>query len=116
MASWPSTLQQCLESSGFGYSFGDTRLRSSTGVGPAKVRNTATKSVNPLKGTIFLDKDQYNTLYNFYFTTLVNGTLTFTLLHPITKEAIEVRFVNTPSFVHIGGTKFQVSLDLEEMP
>jgi len=53
MATWPLSLQQKMEAAQFELTFGETRLRSDTDVGLAKVRSRYTDAVDKYRGSIF---------------------------------------------------------------
>jgi len=113
---WPSGLQDIVNEEGFGYTLGDTLVRSDMDVGPAKVRRRYTKGVENLTTTINLTTSEYTTFKNFYDTTLNGGVTPFLFDHPITGVQEEFRFVNPPKIDSIGGGNFRVSMEWEKLP
>lgn len=114
----PASLQQKFNVQGFTHSIGKTTLRSNVEVGPAKVRRRFTKSVDPYKGSIVMSYDEYDTLYNFYQTTLDGGTKKFNFEDPFSQLPAEFRFINEPNMTPIGtaGIEYRVTFDLEKLP
>ena len=51
---WPVTLQSKLNEASFNFDIGETAIRTTNQMGPAKVRRVMTKSVDTLTGTINL--------------------------------------------------------------
>lgn len=113
---FPSTLQDKVNVAGFSHSIGDTIIRSEVDVGLAKVRRRYTKGIDMFETSIDLDIDDYNTLYNFYNTTLNGGTLTFNYENPLTQTTSEFRFKGPPQITPLGGRYFRVNMSWEEMP
>lgn len=113
---WPAALAELLNQAEFGYQFGDTTVKSSVDVGPAKVRSRYTKGVDEVKGSIDMHRDQWEDLENFYKTSLGNGVLTFNYNHPVTTAEAEFRFKEPPSIVPLGGEYFRVSMSWELLP
>ncbi len=112
---WPSNLPQELLQNGFNNSFPNTLVRTQMDEGPDKVRRWGTAAIEPVKGQLILDFDEYGYLRTFYDTTLDGGAEKFNWVHPITKVAVEFRFVLPPVITSIG-IQFLASLDLEITP
>lgn len=115
-AVWPVSLQQKLNESGFGISHGDTTIRSDMDIGPAKVRRRFTRGIDNISGSIWLTTSEYTTFRYFYDTTLNGGVNRFEFNHPIDGTLKEYRFSSPPKYTSIGGGKFSVSMQWEEMP
>ena len=113
---YPSTLQDKLNVAGFSHKIGGTSISSQMEVGPAKKRRRFTKGIDLFQSTINMDIDDYNTLRNFYNTTLAGGTLTFNFDHPFTGTTSEFRFVGEPTMTPLGGREFRVQQTWELMP
>lgn len=113
--SWPTQLQDYLNEDSFSHEFGNTTIRSSFDVGPAKVRRRFTRSIDMISCTIDLYKDDYDFFKTFYNTTLNGGVTPFEFNHPITQDLITVRFIsdNPPSFRSMGGGYFKISMKWE---
>ncbi len=116
METWPSEFQQLINEESFGISLGDTTIRSDMDVGLSKVRSRYTKGIDIYSCTIFIDIDLYDTLTDFYKTTLGNGTRTFSFNDPMTGDPAEFRFSEAPSITPRGGRNFTVSMKWEKLP
>lgn len=84
-------------------------------VGPAKVRSRFTDAVDTYQATILLDFDEYETLKDFFKTTLNNGVLPFTFVDPMSEEEGSFRFISPPVISALGGRVFEVTLDWEKI-
>lgn len=115
-ATWPSTLQQNLNQSGFTNTLPDNVIRSSMDVGPDKVRRRDVSAVEPIVGSIVATLDEYNDLVTFYNDITVSGSLPFDWVHPITGESEEFRFTAPPSITAISGTHYTITLNMEIQP
>lgn len=93
--SWPAYLPQLADVE---FEQPDTRLTSSTDIGPAKVRNRYTFAPIPLSGKLVLNAQQTVQFLEFYNTTLANGTLTFNWEHPVSDVLHEMRFKSVGRF------------------
>ena len=116
MATWPITLQQKVNESGYSKQFGSTKIRSENGVGPAKVRRRYTKRIDSNNITMNLSRDEYDTFNNFYDVTLNGGVEQFTFTDPITDTEKSYRFVGDPNINPIGGNEFVLQMVWEELP
>lgn len=113
---WPPELQQYLDQEGYQLTLGETVVRSDMDVGPAKTRRRFTKGIDQHSAQITIDQDMFDIFQEFYKTITNGGALRFEMLHPITRETAEFRFLGPPSFKPLGGGWFQASFTLEEMP
>lgn len=116
MDTWPGTLQQKLDADTFEIKVGNTLVRTDMDTGPAKVRSRFTKSVDGWVTSIIIDYTQYDTMINFYKTTLSNGTLPFLFTNPLNLVSEIFRFVEPPDFKPIGGLKYKVNMLWERLP
>jgi len=116
MASWPLTLQQFINESGFNLDIGDTSISTTMDVGLDKKRRRYTKGIDMFSVTIDLEKDDYLTLYNFYNDTLNGGVNSFTFDHPLTGVSSDWRFKGAPNVAPKGGLWFRVSMKWELLP
>ena len=110
---WPVSLQQIVNSDGFAFSYGETAIRTSMDIGPAKVRRRFTKPIDTLRVTINLTTSEQEDLYFFYNTDLNGGVTTFELDHPITGDLTVFRFTSAPQVTHLGGGNFRASMEWE---
>jgi hypothetical protein len=113
MNTWPVSLQQALNDSGFSYIPGETAISTEMDVGARKVRNRYTFGIDKIEGNIDLHKSLYTTLITFYKTTSAGGTLPFEFKHPVTLATIIVRFLSAPKITRLGGEYFSASISLE---
>lgn len=113
---WPIALQQCLNEVNFSFRKGDTALRSDMDVGPSKVRNRYTTSIDEVQGSINLTTAEYTTFENFFQTTLEGGTKQFYFEHPITKVQTVFRFTGPYQITSLGGGNFQARFTWEILP
>ena len=116
MDNWPLSLQQHLNSDNFQVVLGDTLVRSQMDVGPDKVRNRYTKGVDLYTASVNLDIDDYDTLSNFFKTTLGNGSLPFLFHNPLTDADETFRFKAPPAIKPLGGRIFRIDMTWERMP
>lgn len=115
MDNWPVSLQQHLNSSDFNLKFGTTALRTDMDVGPAKVRSRFTDAVDIYLSSILLDYADYETLKDFFKTTLNNGVLPFTFTDPLTGVTGNFRFTEPPGITALGGRTFRVAMNWEKV-
>lgn len=115
MDSWPTELQQKLNSTGFELQFGNTLVRSDMDVGPAKVRSRFTDAVDTYQCQITIDHDELSILRTFFKTTLNNGANRFLFNDPFTETATEFRFAQPPSIRPLGGRVYEVSMLWEKL-
>lgn len=110
--SFPGSLQDKMNSSGFGLQFGEVAITSDNEIGPPKKRARFTDPIDTYTCSIDCDFSDYITIKNFYFTTLGGGVKKFNYNHPFTGELLEFGFVDPPSMSPLGsgGTKFRVSM------
>jgi hypothetical protein len=113
---WPVSLQQKFNSSNFDLKFGNTLVRSDVDVGLAKVRSRYTDAIDIYTSSIDLEIDDFETFYDFYKTTLNNGSKTFDFDNPLTNTTDEFRFVAPPEIRPMGGRIFKVSFSWERIP
>lgn len=115
MDTWPITLQQCLNADDFQMDKGNAVVRTDMDVGPAKMRNRSTKSVDQYTGSIFAGLDALADLEDFYTTVLSHGTLPFLFTDPITNTQRTFRFIQPYSVRPLGGVQFRVSFKWERL-
>lgn len=113
---WPGTLQEKILEAGFDHQIGETAIETEMDVSLPKTRRRYTKGVDVFSCSIDLDVDLYDTIYNFFNTTLAGGTGTFLFDHPITGIESEFQFVGSPRFSSLGGRIFRVSMSWRLLP
>lgn len=97
MANWPATIPWEFLTDGASGAFGENTLRSSTDVGPPKLRRRSTSAPDRFTGDILVTLTQYGYLETYYKTTLGYGALTIDGNHPITGASATMRFMAPPS-------------------
>ena len=118
MPTWPASLPQNLRVSDFGDQFPSGAIRQDMDSGPAYQRQRYTAAPEPIQGSIWVDKTQYNTIKDFWTNTTAHGALPFDWKHPITGNAAEVQFKadDPPSVSAVSGLLFEVSFTIEVLP
>ena len=107
---WPLQLQQCINEGGWSYTTEDTNIRTNVDTGPKKVRRRYTKPDKLMNGTVWVHRDLYQTLDDFYALLLQNGTLEFEFGHPITGVATIFRFESPIIWTPLQGAQFQAKM------
>lgn len=115
---WPAGLQQKLNSDSFQETLGETLIRSSTDVGPAKFRRRLTRGTKGWTVSILGDTTAYTELVTFFNTTVAGGATRFEFDHPISGVTELVRFAEPPVIKTLGsgGVKFSFSMKWEVLP
>lgn len=114
--SWPISLPQALEVSGYSEEAPNLTISSQPDIGPAKVRRRSTAGIRPVSGTITLTKEELETLKAFFMSDLLGGALRFAWREPLDADkSVEMRFVDPPSWTCSEGL-FLVVLSLEILP
>jgi len=83
---WPSELPQNILAQGYKGGLPNNLLRQPMGVGPAKVRRRGTVAVEPVTGNILCTPTELAALITFYETTLLDGSLRFRWVDPLTGD------------------------------
>lgn len=117
---WPVSLQQILNTASFQYQLGNTKVKSETAVGPAKVRARTTDAVDTYTCSINIPMSDVATFKTFYKTTLGGGVLPFTFNDPFDGTPSSFRFSpdSDPTIVPLGsgGLEFVLSMAWEKLP
>jgi hypothetical protein len=120
MPAWPISLPQfetnveLTQQQGF--------VRSPTEIGPSKQRKRFTAVSKYYSGTLFLTRDQRNTLESFYEDDLGYGSLSFDFTDPIDNSTtVAARFMSPPSYsALLGGPSgvelWRASVQIEVLP
>jgi len=116
----PAPFPQFVLAEGYGESPKRLGIRTVVDQGPAKQRRRVTNNVAPMRYTLRLRTSaDVDTFKSFWEVDLAGGSLRFDWIHPRTKAAVTMRFVNTQD-VQIGainrGMQYSVPLQLELMP
>lgn len=87
--------------------------------GPAKRRRIFGNAVTDVKSPMIFTADQMVDFMEFYEETLLEGSLDFDWIHPVTGQLSSFRFSGPPSFSKMEsslGKIYQCVLDLELLP
>jgi len=90
--SWPSTLPQAFLLNGFNLAPTNSAIKSDTDSGPSYQRPRFSVSMDTLKGSMAMSKDQVSLFWTFYNTTLMMGALQFTMSHPFSGVTLTFQF------------------------
>lgn len=117
MPTWPAGLPQRPLSSGFSETPPENVVRTAMDAGPAKIRRRFSAGVRMFSVQYNIDDTGVGLVDTFYTTTLEGGVLSFDFPDPRSGSTISARFVGAPKFTALsGGSVFQVSMELEELP
>ncbi len=116
-AVWPAGLPQYVLASGYTEAAPNNTIRTEMAVGPAKVRRRSTAAVRTISCQLRLTYAQRAVLDGFYLTDTASGSVPFNWVHPATRAAVTMRFVEPPSLAaDAAGRHFIASLKLEILP
>lgn len=116
MAVWPSTLP-CARANTFQEGVPDNLIRTQMDTGYAKVRRRSTVTTYPISFSLVLTYAQVGILKNFYINDIADGADSFDYTHPLSGDALTVRFTQAPSFVDINaGRHFTTDIQFEVIP
>ncbi len=114
---WPVSLPQFVQESGYSESLEDQTVETGMSSGPVKIRRRFTASFRPIQCTIMCTAAQAATFETFYVTTLRGGSLPFDWVNPRTQTAATFRFRKpVPQYSVFGGTNVMISMRLERIP
>lgn len=121
MDTWPATLPQKLSAD---TSVKDDESRAITDMdsGPASVRNRFTAITQSVKGSMVLTGSQMTTFNTFFRSTIKNGALSFTWIHPFSEASVTIRFKTKPEWQCIkpapavNDRLYQASFEMEIQP
>jgi hypothetical protein len=113
MATWPASLPQTPNSSGFKDEPIDQAIHTQMETGPGKSRRRYTTTRSKVECSLWITSAQYTTLEAFYNTTLNGGVDTFTWVNFIDSSAATMRFLKPPSYSNLGADQFPVKLSME---
>lgn len=118
MATWPSQLQQLLNSQDFAITPANTMIRTEMDYGIPKVRRRYTDAADNVSCSINLPFADFDVLDTFFKTTLGGGVLSFDFNHPISGDLKQARFVEPPEYAPLGngGIVLRVSMKWEILP
>lgn len=117
MATWPSSLPQCVMSAARAFQYQDGAIRSQPDTGPIKARPrfTAVMKIYQI-ATKHLTADKLATFEDFYETTLGNGALEFTWTDPVTGDPAQCQFLEAPQISYLGSGKWSASFKMAVLP
>jgi hypothetical protein len=109
---WPTTLPQYPELSGFKTTYQNQQLSSSMDAGPPKVRRRFTAGIINHTIMLTLNTTEFETFKTFFFTTCQSGTIRFDWSY----FSGELRFSGMFEHSRITPSVNKVSFSLEELP
>jgi len=112
---WPPSLPQ-EPLIGWVEQWAETRVRTETDSGPAKVRRRFTAGVRQLQLPLALTEAQMATLDTFFDSTTAGGALRFEWQHPRTGATHEFRFLDPPQIQESNPGLYRLTLNLELLP
>lgn len=113
---WPAGLPQYVLVSGYTETAPNNTIRTEMAAGPAKLRRRSTAAVRTISCQLRLSYAQRDVLDGFYLTDTASGSVPFDWVHPVTRAAVTMRFVEPPSLAaDAAGRHFIASLKLEIM-
>ena len=116
---WPATVPSKPLFDSYSETVPDTRLRTSMGAGPAKIRPKSAAVPVPITVNLHLTSDELADLEDFIDSTLIRGSLRFEFPHPRKGTTIEARFVGGDSLYTVAASgvgRWTISMQLEVMP
>jgi len=115
---WPTSLPdfEKPQRSNYTETPGSTAIRTKMEVGPAKVRQRTTASVDSFSVGYWMSEAQAKDFKAFYQSTLKHGSLRFDATHPRTGLTEEFRIKSEPTIEPLSGIEFVVSFEVEVMP
>ena len=115
MTTWPATLPQEFEETGFQSDVPDQLVRSDGGQRPQRRRRARRETARPIRGEMLMTTAQWQALLNFYQNDLGGGALAIDFPNPDdSSEMIQVVFERPPALSPIGGDLHRISLSFTE--
>ena len=114
-ATWPVSLPQRFNRSGFSMQLGKGYLEFSVTRSRPMRRKQFTKIFHPIAGRMTINSQQWEDLLDFYYNTLNAGETTFELPAPVGSGTVLVKFTKPPSRVARNGPDWIVDLKLRKM-
>lgn len=114
--SWPGTVNQGVNQDSFSEAPEQNKIAFQPEVGPPMERRRTSVSSNAFSFTSRCTSDEYDALVDFYWDTLLDGTLSFTRNHPRTGISATFRFTDVPKVSQVMGLTYVVSMSMRLMP
>lgn len=114
MATWPASLPQTPQLSGYSETPQSQTLRSSMDAGPAKVRRRFTAASRDIPVQYILSTTQRETFENWFDADIAAGALAFDWPHD--GATVEARIRDGYSLTPLGRGRWQLSMDIEVLP
>lgn len=116
MATWPSTLPDCISLAGYSERRVNGTLRTEMDAGPAFVRRRFSAVPTIFSASIVMTKDELDIFDTFYFTTTAQGAIPFDWQHPRTQDNVSMRFLEPPGYQPITSEYWTVTFSAEILP
>jgi len=115
-AAWPSTIPQCPILNGFTETPQPNVAKFTPEVGPPKYRRRSTAKGWMTNTTWRFSTAQLASFKTFHETTLKDGSLPFTMNHPVTKTNYSWMFASEPEITRYAPGFHSVSFQLVRLP
>src|SRR5574338_467686 len=109
LVEWPVSLPSWSMAEGFVEIPADAADYTQVDKGPVRARRVSTAREDTIMCSFIFTKNQYITFRNFYKTVTHGGSRTFSFIHPITKDELELRIASSPELTTLGGTVFKAN-------
>lgn len=109
---WPTELPDGFLIDGYHEIAADPAIHDNIAYGPDIDRRRTYLRLLDVTGDLILTIEQFITLEDFYFNTLVVGSLAFHWANSLTGETSVYRFLEAPIFVSASGNRIRVTLHL----
>ncbi len=114
---WPGTLSNHILIDGYSETAPNNMIRSKMDEGPPKTRRLSIAARRPITAQKHMYTSELELFDTFYTETLVEGTLSFDWVHPRDNStAVEMMFTAPPVYSSLGGTAWNVTMNLEILP
>lgn len=108
-ASWPGSLPQFVNETGYREAYQDNLRETPVEVGPAKMRRRFTKPLRTFEISMNMTAAQVSTFEGFWLTTLKNGSLPFDWVHPRTQTGMTFWFRDpAPKITPVGAGAYSI--------
>jgi hypothetical protein len=114
---WPVGVPEDVLVESYDESLADNLIETQMEQGPYKTRRRGSARFTPVSITIRMDSEQLETFQEWYYETLIDGSLVFNWRHPRTWADVTMQFRKpSPAIRAVSGEVFDVSMRLEVRP
>lgn len=115
-AAWPSDVPYRAQRSSFSEAPEVYKAEFKPTPGQQILRERTRMLIDLLEFDIWVNGSQYESFLTFYRTTLANGILPFTMIHPRTETVATFVFTDPPAMNDLGYNLFKISLKMRLGP